>query len=47
MWEKTEDIDIYGVVSSPVLSNGKVFFGGLDGKVYGFTHWWFHYRYVH
>ncbi|REL32882.1 hypothetical protein DYD21_13750 [Rhodohalobacter sp. SW132] len=38
MWEKTEDIDIYGVVSSPVISNGKVFFGGLDGKVYGFTH---------
>lgn len=38
MWEKEEDTDIYGVVSSPVTANGKVFFGGLDGKVYGFTY---------
>lgn len=36
MWEKTDGVDIYGVVSSPVTANGKVFFGGLDGKVYGF-----------
>ena len=28
---------IYGVVSSPVIANGKVMFGGLDGVVYGFS----------
>ncbi len=28
---------IYGVVSSPATANGKVFFGGLDGVVYGFS----------
>ena len=28
---------IYGVISSPVITNGKVMFGGLDGVVYGFS----------
>jgi eukaryotic-like serine/threonine-protein kinase len=36
LWEKTPDTNIYGVVSSPVVANGMVFFGGLDGVVYGF-----------
>jgi eukaryotic-like serine/threonine-protein kinase len=37
MWEKTEETDIYGVVSSPIVVNENVFFGGLDGVVYGFN----------
>ncbi len=37
MWEKKSDTSIYGVVSSPVVANGMVFFGGLDGVVYGFN----------
>lgn len=36
LWDKKADTDIYGVVSSPIVANGKVFFGGLDGIVYGF-----------
>lgn len=30
------DTHIYGVVSSPAVAKGMVFFGGLDGVVYGF-----------
>lgn len=36
MWKKKSDTDIYGVVSSPVVANEMVFFGGLDGLIYGF-----------
>jgi outer membrane protein assembly factor BamB len=36
LWDKEPDTNIYGVVSSPVVTNGMVFFGGLDGVVYGF-----------
>ena len=36
LWEKTPDTNIYGVVSSPAAANGMVFFGGLDGVIYGF-----------
>lgn len=36
LWDKESDSTIYGVVSSPVVANGMVFFGGLDGVVYGF-----------
>jgi eukaryotic-like serine/threonine-protein kinase len=31
-----EDSHIYGVVSSPVVAGGMVYFGGLDSVVYGF-----------
>jgi eukaryotic-like serine/threonine-protein kinase len=37
LWEKEPDTNIYGVVSSPVVTNGMVFFGGLDGVIYGFN----------
>lgn len=37
MLEKTPETHIYGVVSSPVVSNRMVFFGTLDGVVYGFN----------
>lgn len=35
-WEKEPGSAIYGVVSSPAAANNMVFFGGLDGVVYGF-----------
>jgi eukaryotic-like serine/threonine-protein kinase len=35
--DKLPGTHIYGVVSSPVTAGGKVFFGGLDGVVYGFS----------
>jgi eukaryotic-like serine/threonine-protein kinase len=37
LWDKKSDTNIYGVVSSPAAANGMVFFGGLDGVVYGFN----------
>lgn len=36
IWEKLPETDIYGVTSSPAAANGMVFFGGLDGLIYGF-----------
>lgn len=35
-WKKLPETDIYGVTSSPAAANGMVFFGGLDGLIYGF-----------